>query len=98
MTVAPQSGFSRRQLNSGLVRNQGIEISLGVTPVKTKDFQWDIEGNISKNENELVRLNPEIDTYMLEGNSFYYFWYIKANEGRPLGEITTMARRPVCLL
>jgi hypothetical protein len=29
---------------------------------------------------------------MLEGNSFYYFWYIKANEGRPLGEITTMAR------
>lgn len=92
MTVAPQSGFSRRQLNSGLVRNQGIEISLGVTPVKTKDFQWDIEGNISKNENELVRLNPEIDTYMLEGNSFYYFWYIKANEGRPLGEITTMAR------
>ena len=92
MTVAPQSGFSRRQLNSGLVRNQGIEISLGVTPVKTKDFQWDIEGNISKNENELVRLNPEIDTYMLEGNSFYYYWYIKANEGRPLGEITTMAR------
>ena len=92
MTVAPQSGFSRRQLNSGLVRNQGIEISLGGTPVKTKDFQWNIEGNIAKNENELVRLNPEIDTYMLEGNSFYYFWYIKANEGRPLGEITTMAR------
>ena len=92
MTVAPQSGFSRRQLNSGLVRNQGIEISLGVTPVKTKNFQWNIEGNIAKNENELVRLNPEIDTYMLEGNSFYYFWYIKANEGRPLGEITTMAR------
>ena len=92
MTVAPQSGFGSRQLNSGLVRNQGIEISLGGTPVKTKDFQWNIEGNIAKNENELVRLNPEIDTYMLEGNSFYYFWYIKANEGRPLGEITTMAR------
>jgi hypothetical protein len=29
---------------------------------------------------------------MLEGNSFYYFWYIKANEGKSLGEITTMAR------
>ena len=92
MTVAPQSGFGSRQLNSGLVRNQGIEISLGGTPVKTKDFEWNIDGNISKNENELVKLNPEIKTYMLEGNSFYYFWYIKANEGRPLGEITTMAR------
>jgi TonB-linked SusC/RagA family outer membrane protein len=92
MTVAPQSGFGSRQLNSGLVRNKGIEISLGGTPIQTKDFQWNIDANISKNENELVRLNPEITTYMLEGNSFYYFWYIKANEGRPLGEITTMAR------
>ena len=92
MTVAPQSGYSSRQLNSGLVRNQGIEISLGGAPVQTKDFRWGVDFNIAKNENELVRLNPEIKTYMLEGNSFYYFWYIKANEGRPLGEITTMAR------
>ena len=92
MTVAPQSGYSSRQLNSGLVRNEGIEISLGATPVRTKDFEWNVDFNIAKNENTLVRLNPEIKTYMLEGNSFYYFWYIKANEGRPLGEITTMAR------
>ncbi len=92
MTVAPQSGYGSRQLNSGLVRNQGIEISLGGTPVQTKDFQWNIDANIAKNENELVRLNPDIKTYLLEGNSFYYYWYIKANEGRPLGEITTMAR------
>ena len=92
MTVAPQSGYSSRQLNSGLVRNRGIEISLGGAPVRTKDFEWNIDANIAKNKNELVRLNPEITTYMLAGNSFYYFWYIKANEGRPLGEITTMAR------
>ena len=92
MTVAPQSGYSSRQLNSGLVRNRGIEISLGGAPVRTKDFEWNIDANIAKNKNELVRLNENIKTYMLEGNSFYYFWYIKANEGRPLGEITTMAR------
>jgi len=92
MTVAPQSGYSSRQLNSGLVRNRGIEISLGGAPIRTKDFEWNIDGNIAKNENKLVRLNPEIDTYLLAGNSFYYMWYIKATEGQPLGEITTMAR------
>lgn len=92
MTVAPQSGYSSRQLNSGLVRNDGIEISLGGSPVKTKDFQWDIDANISKNNNKLVRLNENIKTYLLEGNSFYYYWYLKANEGQPLGVITTMAR------
>ncbi|MDD4515474.1 SusC/RagA family TonB-linked outer membrane protein [Massilibacteroides sp.] len=92
MTVAPQSGYSSRQLNSGLVRNQGIEISLGGTPVKTKDFQWNVDANIAKNNNKLVRLNENIKTYLLEGNSFYYYWYLKANEGKPLGVITTMAR------
>lgn len=92
MTVAPQSGYSSRQLNTGLVRNQGIEISLGGTPVKTKDFEWDIDMNIAKNVNTLVSLNDNIKTYMLEGNSFYYYWYLKSNEGEPMGSITTMAR------
>ena len=92
MTVAPQSGYSSRQLNSGLVRNQGVELSLGGTLIQTKDFQWDLEGNISKNANKLVRLNDAIKTYLIEGNSFYYYWYMKANEGKPLGVLTTMAR------
>lgn len=92
MTVAPQSGYSSRQLNSGLVRNYGFELSLGGTPVKTKDFQWDINANIAKNNNKLVRLNENIKTYLIEGNSFYYFWYLKAVEGKPLGVITTMGR------
>lgn len=92
MTVAPQSGFSSRQLNSGLVRNQGVEISLGFTPVRTKDFQWDVDANISKNDNKLIRLNENITSYQLDRNSFYYYWYLKAIEGKPLGVITTMAR------
>ena len=92
MNVAPQSGYNSRQLNSGLVRNQGIEISLGGTPVQTKDFQWDIDANISKNENELVRLNPEMTQYQMSWSSFYYRWYLWAEEGKPLGQIKTMAR------
>ena len=92
MDVAPQSGYSTRQLNSGLVRNQGIEISLGGTPVQTKDFQWDIEGNISKNQNKLVELNPDMTKYQLYWTSFYYRWYVWAEEGEPLGQIKTMCR------
>lgn len=92
MTVAPQSGYSSRQLNSGLVRNQGVELSFGGTPIMTKDFQWDISANFAKNDNKLVRLNENIKSYMLEGNSFYYYWYYKAVEGKPLGVLTTMGR------
>ena len=92
MDVAPQSGFGSRQLNSGLVRNQGIEISLGGTPIRTKDFQWDIEGNISKNENKLVRLNPAMTKYELYWSGFQYRFYFWAEEGEPLGQFKTMSR------
>ena len=92
MDVAPQSGFATRQLNSGLVRNQGIEISLGGSPIRTKDFQWDIEGNISKNKNKLVELNKDMTKYQLSWSSFQYRWYLWAEEGEPLGQIKTMAR------
>lgn len=92
MTVAAQSGYSSRQLNSGLVRNQGMEISLGGTPIKTKDFQWDIDANIAKNQNKLVRLNPAMTKYNLASYKFSYWWYLKAIEGRPLGVITSTYR------
>lgn len=92
MTVAPQSGYSSRKVNAGLVRNQGVEISLGGTILRNKNFQWDIDANIAKNKNKLVRLNESIKEYMIEGNSFYYYWYLKAIVGKPLGTITTMGR------
>lgn len=92
VTVAPQSGYYSRQLNAGLIRNKGIEISLGGTPIRTKDFQWDIDANISKNCNKLIRLNEDIDSYQIDGNRFYYNWYLKAQVGKPIGVITTMAR------
>lgn len=92
VNVAPQSGYSYRQLNSGLVRNQGVEIMLGGAPVQTRNFRWDIDFNIAKNQNKLVSLSADISESTLDGNSFYYYWYLKAIEGKPLGVITTMAR------
>lgn len=92
MPVAPQSGYSARQMNTGLVRNRGIEISLGGTPVQTKNFVWEIDMNIARNVNTLVKLADDIDSYSLEGNKFYYYWYMKSVEGEPLGAITSMSR------
>ena len=63
--IASSSGFQYIWENSGEMRNQGIEITLGVTPVKTKDFKWDIIGNFSRNVNEVLKLNDAVDA---EGN------------------------------
>ncbi len=91
-TVAPQSGYSSRQINAGLVRNKGIEISLGGTVLKNKDFQWDIDANIAKNVNKLVSLNEGISDYTLTWNRFYYNFTLKAEVGKPIGVLYTSAR------
>ena len=89
LSTAPQSGFSTRQINCGLVRNRGIEVSLGGTPVKVGGFQWDIDVNFAHNKNELVELGGGQTSYNMGYNSFgsYARWSTYAIEGRPIGEI-----------
>lgn len=90
--VAAQSGFNRRQLNAGLIRNQGIEITLGGTLVKTRDFAWDLDLNISKNVNTLEALSDDLTRYELSWNRFYYAWGVDSIVGHPVGEMYTKAR------
>jgi len=90
--VVPQSGYLTRQVNAGLIRNKGVEILLGGTPVQTRDFSWDLSFNISKNINTLEALTEDQTERTLYSNRFYYNWNLKAVVGKPVGVITTMAR------
>ena len=91
--VIGSSGYSTRTMNAGLVQNKGIEILLGGTPVRTKDWEWNVSGNISKNINTLVELfgNPD-DEYTWYSNRFYYNYTIKSRVTQPVGIIQTDAR------
>lgn len=90
--VLPQSGYSYRRLNAGMVRNQGIEVTLGGTPIKTRDIEWTLSANISKNNNELVTLAPDQTEYTIYWARFYDAWYLKAIEGKPIGVISAASR------
>ena len=93
--VLPQSGYASRKVNAGLVQNKGIEIVLGGTPVATKDFTWNLSGNFARNINSLVELTDPDDPneeYTIYWTRFYYAWYNKAIEGRPIGVISSAAR------
>ncbi len=59
INVTPASGYDTRKINAGLIRNQGYEISLGGSPIRTKDMEWAIYANWSYNENMIIKLNPE---------------------------------------
>ena len=91
--VIAYSGYSTRKMNAGLVQNKGIEILLGGTPVRTRNFEWNISANIAKNVNTLIELfgNPD-DEWVWYSNRFYYNYSIKSRVGEPVGIIQTEAR------
>ncbi len=93
--VLPQAGYSTRKVNAGLVRNQGIEVVLGGTPVQTKDVTWNLSANLAKNVNKLMELtdpNDPNEKYTIYWTKFYYEWYNMAIEGQPIGSIVSNAR------
>lgn len=49
--LSPSTGFGNQFANIGTMENKGFEIMLKAIPIKTEDFDWDITGTFSKNEN-----------------------------------------------
>lgn len=59
--LAASSGYSRVKLNAGLLQSKGWEIVLGGTPVRTRDWNWDLSMNFTKNETKIIELDEGVD-------------------------------------
>ncbi len=56
VNVSSATGYVRAAVNSGSMRNKGIELLLRGTPVKTNNFKWDANLNFSANRNKVVSI------------------------------------------
>ncbi|MBQ6074256.1 MAG: SusC/RagA family TonB-linked outer membrane protein [Bacteroidales bacterium] len=52
--LPPSGGFSQQWQNLGSVINTGFEAAMNVTPVKTRDWRWDVDFEIAYNNNWLT--------------------------------------------
>ncbi|AZI19975.1 SusC/RagA family TonB-linked outer membrane protein [Chryseobacterium taklimakanense] len=57
--VLVESGYSRKLINSGKVRNRGVELELTGFPFKSKAFTWRIAANWSANKNKVISIPDE---------------------------------------
>lgn len=48
--VSNSTGYASFVTNSGEINNKGIELTLNVVPVRSKDFEWDVRINFTKME------------------------------------------------
>lgn len=64
--VSAASGYSKVWGNFASMDNKGIELQLGGTVLKAKDFSFDVDLNFAKNQNRVVSLSG-LDSYPLGG-------------------------------
>lgn len=56
LKIGPSSGYSTITANQGSLINRGAEFTLSADIIKSKNFVWNVYGNISKYKNEIARL------------------------------------------
>ena len=60
------SGYDKRLVNAGQIRNSGVELAINARAVQAGDFAWDLGLNFSKNNNKVIDLVDGMDFFELE--------------------------------
>jgi TonB-linked SusC/RagA family outer membrane protein len=88
ISVPAATGYQYKMINAGNIQNQGWEVALNATPVKTASgFQWETLLNWSKNTNKIVRLTDDTKKQVLSDGTGISNLQIVAEEGGSFGDI-----------
>ena len=83
VNISTATGYNARFVNSGEVRNRGIELSGFVTPVQTGNFTYRINANWTHNQNQVISLVDGTDNIQLA--TYQGGISTNATVGRPFG-------------
>ena len=61
-SVPTSSGYSSLYVNEGSIENKGLEFTLDAVPLKYRNFEWSVNGNISFNRNKILEINENADS------------------------------------
>ena len=76
--LPPSFGYTSYYANVGDMANNGVEAEFKVTPIRTKDFEWNINLNLTHYKNKVTYLPEERKTMECSGvegfssGSYYY--------------------------
>lgn len=83
----PTTGYTKGIINSGCVRNQGVELVLRGTPVKTRSWEWNNTLSWSLNRNRIESLADNADERQVIGSYVSGNVYIIGTVGGTTGDI-----------
>ena len=92
LNIDPATGFTSQVTNLGKIGNKGIELLLTTTPIKTKDFIWQLNFNFSKNNSKVISLPEELGGFAIlnQFTTVSNAVYMRAEVGKPIGTFWTL--------
>ncbi len=64
--LTSSGGYSSQIINAGLLRSRGVELTVGGSPIQTRNFRWDVSVNLTRNRTRIMSLPEEMP--------FFTFW------------------------
>lgn len=92
LPISTTTGYSSRYVNAGKIRNQGVEITLSLVPLRmSNSLTWESKFNFSRNVGKVEELAEGYDQYVYSWSSPYdgedSKVYAIAKKGGKMGEI-----------
>ena len=70
LSLTGASGYTSMIINAGRMDNQGVELKLDVSPIKTPEFEWNATITMASNRNKVVDLIEGVDYYRIVNAPF----------------------------
>ena len=61
LDLDPATGFTNTTINAAEVSNKGVELSLNLIPVRTRNFEWNLTLNYTTNDNIVNKIAEGVD-------------------------------------
>ena len=84
VNISQATGFNSTVINAGKIKNTGVEVALGIVPIKKEQFEWRINANYTRNRSKVVSLVDGLDSFVIaevQGAT------VEARPGERMGDI-----------
>jgi len=73
LDLDPATGFNSTTVNAAELSNKGIELGVNLTPLKGRNFSWDITLNYTRNVSNVESISEGVDQIQIASNSADFF-------------------------
>lgn len=85
--ISNTTGYKEVLLNVGEVTNNGIELLINATPIKSNNFSWDVSFNMANNKNKVEKISEALKTFRVATAAGSRRAFVDHIVGKPFGQV-----------